>query len=217
MTLLAAAASSTPFARSTSPTHPIMSSNKLRVALYFRRNIDLEAYRFLVETISSCSVVLRRQDVAKIGTEIESAGVDLALVDASLLERLPPGQLEHWSTIPNCSLAVVASERQALIGDAEPTVLSEAWQLTCFLSGRPLPDTRPTDVPLRIDGLGITTRERQVWRLIAAGDTVRGIADHLGLAESTVDSHKSRLMRKLGVHKSVELVRLAVRLGLVDV
>jgi len=39
----------------------------------------------------------------------------------------------------------------------------------------------------------------------------------LALAPSTVDNHKSRLMKKLGVHKSLDLNRLAIREGLVSI
>ena len=61
----------------------------------------------------------------------------------------------------------------------------------------------------------LTPREMEVLRLIAAGNTVKDCADILDLAPSTVDNHKSRLMKKLGVHKVTELTRLAVREGII--
>ncbi len=66
-------------------------------------------------------------------------------------------------------------------------------------------------------GTDVTPREQQIWQKIAQGYSVRQIAEQLQLAESTVDSHKTRLMKKLDVHKSLDLVRLAVRFRLVDV
>jgi two-component system response regulator NreC len=61
----------------------------------------------------------------------------------------------------------------------------------------------------------LTVREIEVLRLIALGNTVRECADKLQLAPSTVDNHKSRLMKKLGLHKTTELVRFAVREGVI--
>lgn len=62
----------------------------------------------------------------------------------------------------------------------------------------------------------LTPRERDVFRLLAAGNSVKRCAEMLKLAHSTVDNHKSRLMKKLGVHKTTELTRLAIREGLVQ-
>lgn len=61
----------------------------------------------------------------------------------------------------------------------------------------------------------LTQRERQVMHLIAEGFAVREIASSLKLAESTIDNHKSRLMRKIGAKKSVDIVRFACRVGAV--
>jgi DNA-binding NarL/FixJ family response regulator len=61
----------------------------------------------------------------------------------------------------------------------------------------------------------LTVRERQVMRLLAQGTTVRECAEQLGLATSTIDNHKARLMKKLGLHKASELTCRAVREGLV--
>lgn len=62
----------------------------------------------------------------------------------------------------------------------------------------------------------LTPREMGVLKLIAQGNTVKHCAELLALAPSTVDNHKSRLMKKLGVHKSLDLTRLAIREGLVS-
>ncbi|MDO4559278.1 MAG: response regulator transcription factor [Planctomycetia bacterium] len=71
----------------------------------------------------------------------------------------------------------------------------------------------PTQTISAVDKL--TPRELEIFMLLAAGITVRGCAERLGLAVSTVDNHKVRLMRKLQVHKAVELTWIAVHEGLV--
>ena len=62
----------------------------------------------------------------------------------------------------------------------------------------------------------LTSRERQVLQLIAEGRTNRAIADHLGLAVKTVDTHRMRLMRKLNIHDQTTLVKFALKKGLVS-
>lgn len=62
----------------------------------------------------------------------------------------------------------------------------------------------------------LTQREIEVWSLIAEGLSVADCAKRLGIRESTADNHKSRLMKKLKVNKSLELVRLAIKQGIVD-
>ena len=60
----------------------------------------------------------------------------------------------------------------------------------------------------------LSQREQQVMRLLAEGRTVKQCAEMLGLSDSTIDNHKSRLMKKLGIHKSSELAVRAIRDGL---
>jgi two-component system, NarL family, response regulator NreC len=57
----------------------------------------------------------------------------------------------------------------------------------------------------------LTTRERQVLKLLAEGQTVRSAAESLGLSLKTVDAHKFNLMRKLGIHNKAELVMWAIQ------
>lgn len=60
----------------------------------------------------------------------------------------------------------------------------------------------------------LTGRQLEVMRLLAQGASVKEVARQLSLSEKSVDSHKYRLMYKLGIHDRVELTRLAIREGL---
>lgn len=62
----------------------------------------------------------------------------------------------------------------------------------------------------------LTSREREVLQLIAEGKTNKEIAGLLRLSVYTVDAHRGRIMEKLNLHSTGELVRFAVRKGLVD-
>ena len=62
----------------------------------------------------------------------------------------------------------------------------------------------------------LSTRERQVLQLVGEGKSTREAAQHLGVSVKTVESHRTRLMRKLGIHETASLVRYAIRRGLVQ-
>jgi DNA-binding NarL/FixJ family response regulator len=62
----------------------------------------------------------------------------------------------------------------------------------------------------------LTSREREVLQLIAEGKTNKEVANVLGISVFTVDAHRGRIMEKLNVHNVNELVRFAVRNGLID-
>lgn len=62
----------------------------------------------------------------------------------------------------------------------------------------------------------LTSREREVLQLIAEGRTNKDIASALNLSVYTVEAHRGRIMEKLNLHSTGELVRFAVRKGLVD-
>jgi DNA-binding NarL/FixJ family response regulator len=62
----------------------------------------------------------------------------------------------------------------------------------------------------------LSPREQEVLKLIAEAHTNREIADTLHLAEKTVESHRANILRKLGMRDRVELVRYAVRRGLIE-
>jgi DNA-binding NarL/FixJ family response regulator len=62
----------------------------------------------------------------------------------------------------------------------------------------------------------LTSREREVLQMIAEGKTNKEIAGVLNLSVYTVDAHRGRIMEKLNLHSVNELVRFAVRHGLVD-
>ena len=62
----------------------------------------------------------------------------------------------------------------------------------------------------------LTSREREVLQLIAEGKTNKEVAAVLNISVFTVDAHRGRIMEKLNVHNVNELVRFAVKFGLVD-
>ena len=64
--------------------------------------------------------------------------------------------------------------------------------------------------------MGLTEREREVLSLIAAGKSTKDAALDLGISYKTCDSHRSRILEKLGIHNTAGMVRYAIRSGLLE-
>ena len=62
----------------------------------------------------------------------------------------------------------------------------------------------------------LTAREIQVLTLVAEGKSTKEVAALLNISYKTADSHRSRIMEKLGVHETASLVRYAIRHGIVS-
>jgi DNA-binding NarL/FixJ family response regulator len=62
----------------------------------------------------------------------------------------------------------------------------------------------------------LTRREKQVFKLLAEGRTSREIAKHLTISLKTAMTHRSNLMGKLGMHSRTELIKYAVRRGIIQ-
>lgn len=63
----------------------------------------------------------------------------------------------------------------------------------------------------------LTSREREVIQLLAEGRTSKEVAVTLNLSVKTAETHRTNLMRKLGLHSIADLTRYAVRNGIVQV
>jgi DNA-binding NarL/FixJ family response regulator len=61
----------------------------------------------------------------------------------------------------------------------------------------------------------LTERERQLYHMLAEGQSNKDIAARLSLSLHTVETHRTRIMEKMGVHSIAELVLSAVRRGIV--
>jgi len=64
---------------------------------------------------------------------------------------------------------------------------------------------------------GLTQREREILRLIANGYSNREIAEQLVISVNTVEAHRGHIIQKLNLHTRAELVRYAIRSGLIEV
>ena len=74
-------------------------------------------------------------------------------------------------------------------------------------------EVRITDAPYE----SLTPREQEVMVLLAEGCSAKEAAAKLFISPKTVENHRANIMNKLGLHSTLELVRYATRLGLVDI
>jgi two-component system response regulator NreC len=63
----------------------------------------------------------------------------------------------------------------------------------------------------------LTTREKEVLKLLAEGNSVKEIACHLNLSVKTVEAHKFNLMRKLDIHNKAQLVQYAIQKKIIKI
>jgi DNA-binding NarL/FixJ family response regulator len=77
-----------------------------------------------------------------------------------------------------------------------------------------LKDARDALPSMREDPL--TPRETEIVKLIAESYSTKQIAETLVISEKTVDRHRTNILEKLGMHDRVELVRYAIRRGLIE-
>jgi two-component system, NarL family, response regulator NreC len=62
----------------------------------------------------------------------------------------------------------------------------------------------------------LTMREREVLQLVAEGKSSRVIGQILKISPKTAEAHRTRIMKKLGIHETAGLVRYAIRNGLIE-
>ena len=159
-----------------------------------------------VRTFDSARSLLAEWELCKPGCLI----VDLRLPGASgldLQERLagddnapPIIFLTGYGTVPAAVRALKAGAMDFLEKPFDPAVL-----LALVHEALPRDRARRADIR-RLDAL--TRREREVLGKVVEGDTNKVVAANLGISVRTVELHRARGMRKLGVRSVAELVRL---------
>jgi DNA-binding NarL/FixJ family response regulator len=172
---------------------------------------------------------------AEVLAYLKQASVDLLLLDllmpgsngVDLIERvvaahpkLPVLVLTMHADPHIARRALEAGAAGYLTKDISPELLIEAVQQVAAgrsfvdpaLSAALIRSDKPAQAPLE----QLSARERQVLVALVRGDTLVEIATQLNVAANTVSTYKARLMEKLGQESLSDLVRYALRNGLVD-
>ena len=85
--------------------------------------------------------------------------------------------------------------------------------ISTSISEKILKSGKPKETDKRI----LTEREQEVLRLIALGLTNKKIAEKLVISVKTVDTHRTRILQKLDAHTAADLVRYAIKIGLIEI
>ena len=90
---------------------------------------------------------------------------------------------------------------------------SMSRQVVKRLKESPAKDEKITDAAYG----SLTPREQEVMRLLAEGLSRKEIGEKLFISPKTVENHRTNIMNKLDLHSTIELIRYAAKLGLIDV
>ena len=90
---------------------------------------------------------------------------------------------------------------------------SVSQQVVKRLMDSPANDKKITDTAYG----NLTPREQEVMRLLAEGLSRKEIGEKLFISPKTVENHRTNIMNKLELHSTIELIRYAAKLGLIDV
>jgi DNA-binding NarL/FixJ family response regulator len=116
--------------------------------------------------------------------------------------------------------AIAAGAAGYLLKNVDPQALADG--IRDVYAGRPALDPSVASRLMRRSGASpaghgdLTTREREVLRLVVEGLANKQIAQRLGIGEKTIKTHVSRVLAKLGVEDRTQAAVLAIREGLVD-
>jgi DNA-binding NarL/FixJ family response regulator len=210
----------------------------IRVMLADDHNIVREGLRRIIEESGDIHVIAEAEDGRQAMERIRSSVPDVAVVDISM-----PGMdgLELISLIsvelPDLPILVLTmhEEEQYVVRAISTgargyvTKRSASEELVAairkvYAGGRYLTESAAESLAVRLargkKGLSpldsLSNREVQVLRRLALGQTNREIAESYCLSIKTVDTYRSRLLKKLNLRNNADLSRFAIQTGLIE-
>lgn len=217
------------------------STDVIRLALVEDEMLIREGLLALIERTPGLQCVAAAADHVEAIRAAEFAPPDVALLDVTAAESSTPQGLGLWAerlpqvrillyddcvrdvnvrTALRLRAAGYLTKRDRFVDwiDAVRKAMRNEPAFTAAVRQRLRPTVRGWELLPSADAPGLhtlTARETEVLTYLAQGFTGKQCSAMLGISPSTVDNHKSRIMRKLNVRKTVELTRLALREGLV--
>jgi len=204
-------------------------TRRVRCVIVHEHGLVRRALRRLLEHELAVEVVAEAATAAEALRAVWERSPDVVVGDAGVL-RLPAGEAAHWLRRGSAETQVLFLEGTASVASRESAARILAKDCSVEDLRRVMEGMLPTAAaaPAMATGTGqpveadnekmppLTARQCDVVRLVAQGKTVREAAKLLGVSAKTVDTHKTNLMRRLGIHNKAELVLWAVKQGLVE-
>ena len=194
-----------------------------------------DGLRLLINSQPDLRVVAEVNDAALVAPAVEEARPDVVLLDLSMpggggfraladLKRAKSRARVLVVTMHDNSSYLEKSLEAGAAGyvvkeAASDLLLDAIRQVNAgqqVIHGPPSLGRTTPEEPLESTGMRLSRREREVLQFIANGHTNREAADQLNLSIKTVEGYRARLVRKIGARNRVDLVRFAMREGLID-
>jgi two-component system, NarL family, response regulator NreC len=213
------------------PPEPSTEPGVIRVLLADDHALMRRTLRLLLDQEHDIEVVAEAEDLASVMRHVaehrpQAVALDLGITDGStseairlLRQRAPQTQIVIVTMEENPGFAQRALDAGAIgfvskdLADEElPEAIRRAAHDEQYVSPR---ISLPLENAIRaVAEDKLTVREIEVLRLIALGHTSVEIAHELALSPRTVETHRARILRKLGLTTRAELVAYALRRGL---
>ncbi|MEO8910077.1 MAG: response regulator transcription factor [Gemmatimonadaceae bacterium] len=185
--------------------------------------------RVLVLDGSEANAELIRSELQRAEMKIEIERVDSEASFSAALSVFAPDVVLSDHNVDSFdsrdALTILRAERPITPLIVVTGVVDEAETVACIRSGAEdvilksnlhrLAPSIAGAVSMRQPLEKLTHRQIEVLRLVAEGHRTRDIASRLKLSVKTVESHRGEVMKRLGIHDVVSLVRFAMRVGLI--
>ncbi len=211
---------------------------RVRVLLVDDHALVRAGFRALLERMAGVEVIAESADGQQALRLIAEMRPDLALVDVSMpglngietaarAARESPGTriliVSMHADAEHVHRALAAGAAGYLLKTSDRAELEMAVRAVARGETWLSPEVSTRVVRLLANGVKrlaapcelLTQRQREVLELIAKGSSTKHIAEQLGISVKTVETHRTVLMDRLGIHGIAGLVRFAVRAGIV--
>jgi DNA-binding NarL/FixJ family response regulator len=215
-----------------------LSAHKIALVLAIGPRLAREALKVRLDTEADLDVRGEASDAAQIDEQLERDEPNVLLLDPAVVgatwvdfirervKRHPATKVVVLASDPSLPVVVEALRAGAL---AFVVKSASTGDLVTAIR-RATQGRRYVSPPLTVEAVAgqirraragsdpyerLTPRERQVLRLTVDGWSSTAVASKLGISPRTVETHRANLMRKLGLRRRTELVRYAMRRGLV--
>lgn len=219
--------------------------NKTHIVLIDDHAVLRAGLKMLLDAEPDMVVVGEAETTAQALPLLQQLKPEIVLLDISMPDRSGLDALKSMkAAVPECMFIILTMHndegylRMALSSGASGYVLKQAANKELLAAIRVVSQGgtylhpshksilftgEPAERPVQSDTQAnetdaynrLSAREKEILQLIASGYTNRQAAEQLYLSEKTIETYKSRLMMKLGLHNRIELVRFALRVGII--
>jgi DNA-binding NarL/FixJ family response regulator len=193
---------------------PTFASPGLKVLLLEDDPLDAESVTFAVQRAAPMSTVARVDSRAAFMRALDEFTPDVILSDHAITDfnALDAFRVVQ-SRLPGSAFLLVSATLEQTDSDCLKAGAADFIRKLDLSRLGPAIDRAIT---LRIPLRKLSSRQRQVLQLLAAGLSTREIARQLLLSVKTVETHRAQVMHRTGIHDLIGLVRYAIWVGIVS-